>query len=42
MVWYSAVELFRQKRKGDWSDVIDAVNSNLAALIGGPSDGPAN
>ena len=42
MVWYSAVELFRQKRKGDWSDVIDAVNSNLAALIGGPGNGPAN
>lgn len=42
MVWYSAVELFRQKRKGDWSDVIDAVNSNLAGLIGGASNGRAN
>ena len=42
MIWYSAVELFRQKAKGDWSGVIDAVNSNLSALVGGRNNGQTN
>ncbi len=31
MVWYSSVELFRQSEKGNWGDVLAAVNSRLSA-----------
>jgi tetratricopeptide (TPR) repeat protein len=35
MIWYSTIELFRQRERGDWSSVISSVNSNLVAFIGG-------
>src|SRR5664279_4829584 len=31
MIWYSSVELFRQSEKGNWGDVLAAVNSRLSA-----------
>jgi len=35
MIWYSTVELFRQKEPGDWNSVVSSVSSNLIAFIGG-------
>lgn len=32
--WYDSLKLYRQTRPGDWSDVLDAVRRDLAALSG--------
>jgi tetratricopeptide (TPR) repeat protein len=42
MVWYSAVELFRQKEQGDWGSVVNSVNSNLTTFIGGRGNDRTN
>jgi tetratricopeptide (TPR) repeat protein len=39
MIWYSSIDLFRQERRGDWSSVINLINSNLTALIGEQENG---
>ena len=42
MIWYSTVELFRQKERGDWSGVLDLVSSHLAAYMRGRTNDRAN
>ena len=34
--WYPTMRLFRQKRRGDWTEVIERVAEELARLIEGP------
>ena len=33
--WYPTVNLYRQKNIGDWSDVLNRVNSDLKNLVHG-------
>ena len=34
--WYPTMRLFRQKRRGDWSAVVESIRAELAAEIAGP------
>jgi ADP-heptose:LPS heptosyltransferase len=34
--WYPTARLFRQKKRGDWKDVVDRVGNVLASLIPDP------
>jgi hypothetical protein len=31
--WYPTMRLFRQKKQGEWSEVIDRVKAEMAVLV---------